>query len=300
MTDTPVAPTSQDRRKTQKALGRTMEPVDRPEDNVPGTVRQAQDNLSEYRIRELARLSGTSVRNIRAYQDRGLIPPPVRRGRVSIYSHDHLSRLRVITEMLDRGYTLSSIGELFQAMEAGHDIADLMGLQRAVSSPWTDEVPQTYSLGDLMKMFRGNFSPRWLMIATDLGLLEQTGAKFRAPSPRIVHAAAELVAAGIPFEDMVSVVRKLRANVEAASEDMVRLVERHCFDKYGPGLPPADKVPELAELVWRLRPLVEQGVLSEVARSMEIAANKHLGDRLSYVLETLYEREHQAPGGDDE
>ncbi|MEC9407742.1 MAG: MerR family transcriptional regulator [Abyssibacter sp.] len=250
---------------------------------------------AEYRIRELSRLSGTSVRNIRAYQDRGLIPPPIRRGRVSIYNYDHLSRLRVISEMISRGYTLTSIGELFQAMEAGHDIADLMGLQRAVSSPWTDEVPQTYSLADLMRMFRGHFSPRWLMIATDLGLLEQTGAKFRAPSPRIVHAAAELVAAGIPFEDMVSVVRKLRANVEAASEDMVRLVERHCFDKYGPGLPPAEKVPELAELVWRLRPLVEQGVLSEVARSMEIAANKHLGDRLSYVLESLYEQQNRSP-----
>ena len=256
---------------------------------------RAHEEPAEYRIRELSRLSGTSVRNIRAYQDRALIPPPIRRGRVSIYSYDHLSRLRVITEMLDRGYTLSSIGELFQAMEAGHDIADLMGLQRAVSSPWTEEVPQTYSLGELMKLFRGPFSPRWLMIATDLGLLEQTGAKFRAPSPRIVHAAAELVAAGIPFEDMVSVVRKLRANVEAASEDMVRLVERHCFDKYGPGLPPAEKVPELADLVWRLRPLVEQGVLSEVARAMEIAANKHLGDRLSYVLEALYEQQNRAP-----
>ena len=53
--------------------------------------------------------------------------------------------------------------------------------------------------------------------------------------------------------------------------------------------------PELADLVWRLRPLVEQGVLSEVARAMEIAANKHLGDRLSYVLEALYEQQNRAP-----
>lgn len=243
----------------------------------------------EFRIRELSERSGTTVRNIRAYQDRGLIPPPQRRGRVSIYSEEHLARLRVITEMLDRGYTLASISDLFSAMEAGHDIADLLGLQRAVSSPWTDETPQTYSLTELMRLFGGRFSPRWLMIATDLGLLEQTGAKFRAPSPRIVQVAAQLVEAGIPFEDMVSVVRKLRANVEAAAEDMVRLIERHCFDKYGPGLPPEDKVPELADLVWKLRPLVEQGVLSEVARAMEIAANKHLGDRLSFVLESLSE-----------
>lgn len=244
-----------------------------------------------YTIDELSDVSATTVRNIRAYQDRGLIPPPQRRGRVGIYNNEHLARLRVIAQMLERGYTLASIGDLFDAMAQGHDIAQLMGLQHAVSSPWTDETPQTYSLPELLKMFGGTFSPRWLMVATDLGILEQVGAKFRAPSPRILHAAAELVAVGIPLDDMLSVVRKLRSNVESAAEDMVRLVERHCFDKYGHGLPPSDKVPELADTVWRLRPLVEQGVLSEVARAMEIAANKHLGDRLSFVLDTLREQD---------
>ena len=28
---------------------------------------------------------------------------------------------------------------------------------------------------------------------------------------------------------------------------------------------------------------------------MEIAANKHLGDRLSYVLESLYEQQNRTP-----
>lgn len=247
----------------------------------------------EYTIKELAEAAKTTVRNIRAYQDRGLIPPPQRRGRRAIYNEDHLARLRVISQMLQRGYTLASIGELFEAMARGHDIADLMGLGRAVSSPWTDETPQEYTLGDLVRMFRGSFSPRWLLHATDLGILEQRGAKFRAPSPRMLHAAAELVAAGIPLDEMLSVVRRLRSNVEAAAEDMVRLVERHCFDRYGPGLPPPDKVPELADLVWRLRPLVEMGVLSEVARAMEIAANKHLGDRLAYVLEDMRQPEDE-------
>ena len=204
----------------------------------------ALEEKQEYTVEELALAANTSVRNIRAYQDRGLIPPPDRKGRMGIYSEDHRSRLRVISEMLDRGYTLSSIGELFEALASGHDIAELMGLQRAVSSPWTDETPQTYGLMELMKMFGGQFSPRWLMHATEMGILEQVGAKFRAPSPKLLHAAAELVAVGIPLDDMLSVVRKLRANVESAAEDMVRLVERHCFDKYGPGLPPAEKVPE--------------------------------------------------------
>ena len=35
----------------------------------------------EYTIDQLARAARTTVRNVRAYQDRGLIPPPERRGR---------------------------------------------------------------------------------------------------------------------------------------------------------------------------------------------------------------------------
>src|SRR5436305_1643105 len=46
---------------------------------------------AEYRIDELAREAGTTVRNVRAYQDRGLLPPPRRSGRVGLYTDAHLS-----------------------------------------------------------------------------------------------------------------------------------------------------------------------------------------------------------------
>ncbi|NEE49661.1 MerR family DNA-binding transcriptional regulator, partial [Streptomyces sp. SID8455] len=36
---------------------------------------------AEYRIEDLAHASGATVRTIRAYQDRGLLPTPERRGR---------------------------------------------------------------------------------------------------------------------------------------------------------------------------------------------------------------------------
>ena len=44
------------------------------------------DAMGEYRIDELARLAGATVRNIRVYQDRGLLAPPRRDGRVGIYT----------------------------------------------------------------------------------------------------------------------------------------------------------------------------------------------------------------------
>ena len=41
--------------------------------------------MTEYRIDDLAREAGTTTRNIRGYQDRGLIPRPIRRGRIAVY-----------------------------------------------------------------------------------------------------------------------------------------------------------------------------------------------------------------------
>src|SRR6185369_1969389 len=113
----------------------------------------------EFTVDELARSGGTTVRNVRAYQDRGLLDPPERRGRAGIYTQAHLSRLRIIGQLLDRGYTLASIGEMFAALEQGHDLAEIVGLERAVSSPWTDETPAYYSLVDLVKLYGGAFNP---------------------------------------------------------------------------------------------------------------------------------------------
>ena len=38
----------------------------------------------EFTIDELARVAGTTVRNVRAYQDRALLAPPERRGRAGV------------------------------------------------------------------------------------------------------------------------------------------------------------------------------------------------------------------------
>lgn len=242
---------------------------------------------TEYTIDALARAAKTTVRNVRAYQDRGLIPPPERRGRTGVYAAEHLSRLRIIGQMLSRGYTLSSIGELLSAWAGGQDLGALLGLETALSSPWTNESPKQYSFIELAKLFGSNFDPRWLVKASELGVLNPSGLGFTAPSPRMIQAGAELVKAGIPLDDMLDVVAQLRANVEQAAESMVRLVEKHLFDRYGSGLPPREEAPALGEMIWRLRPLVQMAVDAEVARAMEIAANRHLGDRLAHVLDEL-------------
>jgi len=251
----------------------------------------AAEARREFRVDELARAAGTTVRNLRAYQDRGLLPPPERRGRTGYYTSAHLARLRLIGALLNRGYSIANIGELLEAWHSGGDLGALLGLESAITSPWSDEEPQYVSLPQLMKDFGRQLTPASLARVISLGIVELDGTRARVPSMRMLFAARELNEAGIPLDEMLNIVRMLRGNVERVANEMVLLIVKHVFDPLGDGLPPARDVPRLADLIWRLRPLVNMAVNAEVARAMGEAANRHLGDRLSYVLDHLHERE---------
>ncbi len=239
----------------------------------------------EYTIDELAREGRSTVRNVRAYQDRGLLPPPERRGRIGWYSADHLARLRLIGSLLSRGYSLSNIGELIEALENGQNLRDILGLERAISSPWSSEQPRTYTMAQLLKMFGPVLRPRALKRVVSMGLLEPEGTRFRAPSPRVLQAGAELSRAGMPLEDLLSVLEGMRGNVQRVADEMVQMVAR-LLDHYGEGeLPPAEEIPQLSDIIWRLRPLAMMAVEAEVSRALERAANRFLGDRVAQILE---------------
>ena len=55
---------------------------------------------------------------MRLYQTRGLLPPPRREGRVAYYGDDHRRRLRLITQLQERGFSLASIKHLIDGMPA--------------------------------------------------------------------------------------------------------------------------------------------------------------------------------------
>ncbi len=241
----------------------------------------------EFTIDELAREASTTVRNVRAYQDRGLLPPPARRGRTGWYSSDHLARLRLINSLLARGYTLGNIAELIDALERGHDLHQIVGLERAIASPWSAEQPRHFTLPELLKMFGIVFNPRTLGKVIELGLLEPDGLRYRAPSPKMLIAGAELAKAGMPLDELLKVIEGLRANVQRVADQMVQLIAR-LLDHYGEGqLPPPEDVPKLAETIWRLRPLAMMAVEAEVSRALEKSANKFLGERVAQILEQM-------------
>jgi len=62
-----------------------------------------------FKLEELAKAAGTSPRTVRYYVQRGLLPPPVFKGKDSAYSKDHLTRLRAIRKLQDAYLPLDAI-----------------------------------------------------------------------------------------------------------------------------------------------------------------------------------------------
>ena len=87
--------------------------------HVPQTDANAIEAQKEFTIDELAREASSTVRNVRAYQDRGLLPPPEKRGRTGIYTDVHLARLKIIGALLERGFTINNIRDLLVAWQEG-------------------------------------------------------------------------------------------------------------------------------------------------------------------------------------
>ena len=241
--------------------------------------------MAEYRIDELAREADTTVRNVRAYQDRGLLPPPRREGRVGIYTEAHLARLRLIGQLLERGYSLANIAELVSAWERGQDVGELLGLEAALVGPWSDEVTGHITFDELTGVFGDD--PEALAESIKLGLLEPDDDGFRVPSPRLLHAGAELVAAGIPLEAVLNHARQLARDTDRIATRFVELVSAHIFEPYGDKPFPKAEVPRLAELLRRLRPLAETTVDAYLARAMERRMAKELGEHYDRLLEHL-------------
>ncbi|MEV4739385.1 MerR family transcriptional regulator [Streptomyces sp. NPDC049555] len=243
---------------------------------------------AEYRIEDLAHRSGTTVRTIRAYQDRGLLPRPRRDGRANVYGEAHLARLHQIAELLERGYTLASIKELLDAWDTGRGLGGVLGLVTETEGPWSDEEPGRIGRAELAAAFGGEQDDEAVREAVDLGVLvrlpssdEEPGEEFLVPSPRQLAVAVELHAAGVPLAAISGHLRELRTQVEHIASRFLEFTTEHVFRPYLDQPLADEKAAEAADLVRRLRPLAQQSVDAELARAMRELAVSHLRRHLA-------------------
>ncbi len=241
----------------------------------------------EYTVDELALASDCSVRNIRAYQDKGLLPPPELRGRKGIYNNQHLSRLRVIANLLERGYTLASIKDLISGLEQGVGLNEILGIESAVNSPWTDEAPTTLPVGELFEMFGDHADDASIELAEKMGMFSIQGDFARVGSMRTLNVALSLLEAGIPLPALLEVTQQSRDNMHNIAQAFVQMVYDHLLSSAEDGSLATLAPTELSgaiDLIWKLRPMAEIVVKAELGRAMDAAASAVLADQLEKII----------------
>ncbi|WP_055532030.1 MerR family transcriptional regulator [Streptomyces graminilatus] len=197
---------------------------------------------------ELAGLAGITVRTLRFYRERKLIPPPRREGRIAWYDDHHLARLRTISALLERGHTLNGIAELAEAFDNGRDVADLLGL----GAP-TEETPVRLTPEELADRFGPDATPENLAASMDLGYLGTDGEQIVHISRGLLDASAALVQEGIPLSAVLAAGRRVRDHADALAEIFTDVLLTHA--------PQADPT--------RLRPLARRVVEAELSLAMD-------------------------------
>ena len=243
-------------------------------------VPEGAEPRATYRIDDLARASGVTVRNIRAYQERGLLPPPQRVGRTAVFDDTHLSRLKIITSMLERGYTAGNIREMLHAWENGHDLGQLLGLESALV-PAVDE-PQVVTAAEARRLAGGEDD---LALLVEAGLVEPAGQKVRVLRPRLLEAFTEMRGYGMPTEALVAVHRRTVPAVDEIARVLVGAGTKQLAPRFfGDGAPSSAEVGELVELLTRFRALAMSAVTASVAVAIEREIEELLAAYLSTVL----------------
>lgn len=238
------------------------------------------------RIEEIATLARTSVRNVRAYRERSLLHAPRQIGRVAYYDESHLARLRTISALLERGYSMANIKELTGAWAGGQRLEDVLGLEQAITSPFSSEQPETVEASRLLAELGSALTPSLIARALELRVLVLEGTELRAPSPRLLAAGLEVARVGVPIEALLSELAALRPAIEQIARRFVRLFAENIIAKRAPSLK-GGKPPRGVELrrvenaVRRVRPLATQVVEVELAHALD----REIRDQLTTELE---------------
>ncbi|GAA0475562.1 MerR family transcriptional regulator [Streptomyces sp. NPDC046215] len=246
----------------------------------------------EYRTAELAEAAGITVRTLRFYRERRLIPPPRREGRIAWYGHHHLARLRTIGALLDRGHTLGGIAELLTAFECGRNVGELLGLSGALASPWSEETPVRLAPEELADQFEGEVTAENLAASLDLGYLAVDGDREELVhiSRRLLDASTELVRSGVPLAAVLAAGREVRSHADAIAETFLALVRTHVLPDVPGAADAPDEAARIAGTLARLRPTAKAVVDAEFALAMD--------RRVRSGLEGGASREGERPGSD--
>ncbi|BBY82841.1 MerR family transcriptional regulator [Mycolicibacterium pulveris] len=227
--------------------------------------------MAEYRLEELARISGVSARNIRAYRERGLLDPPRRVGRSAFYDDYHLSQLRTINQLHRRGFNSAHIAEFFSSMRQGADLADILGIQRAVLGPPADQAvesgPRSSAESPGIDIDPDGEEARRLV---EYGLAEVTEGVVVLADPAISDVIARTSDHLLYIRALLRIYEATRSAIRSMADGFVEVLEECVADRFGRRAPAPD---EMSRVTQDFRELWRRVVAGELDKSLRQQQN---------------------------
>jgi DNA-binding transcriptional MerR regulator len=228
----------------------------------------------EMTIRELSERTGMTVRNIRAHQTRGLLPPPVVRGRTGYYNAEHQARIELTREMQADGLNLEAIRRVLAGGDSSGE--GLFDFTRALRVPYEDEAPEIIGADELAGIWGADGDdPKLVGRAEKLGFIRSLpDGRVEVISPRLIRAAAELAELGVSPEAALTAAEKLRKHADGVSRAFVELFVKEIWIPFDRAGRPEGEWPRMSEALERLRPLAAGALMATFQIAMGEATEK--------------------------
>jgi DNA-binding transcriptional MerR regulator len=214
-------------------------------------VDEAVGTVTLLTLEELTERVGMSVRNIRFYTTKGLVPPPIRRGRSGYYTADHVARLQLVQELQGHGFTLSAIERYVAGIPAGASPEDI-ALHRTMLAPWMADSWEELSRAELDQRAGRALSAADLETLVALGVVQTAGrGRFRVSMSQL-GVGLGLLDLGYPIEAARAAAQVYAVHGRAIAEELYELFRTKVWPVYKEqGVSPET----IQEVVERLKPL---------------------------------------------
>jgi DNA-binding transcriptional MerR regulator len=231
-------------------------------------------------IDELAAQVGMTVRNVRAHQSRGLLPPPEIRGRTGYYGPEHAVRLELVKDLQAEGFNLEAIKRIVEHTPGSS--AAVLDFTRALVEPFTDEPSVMVDARQFIERWGEQASVDALERAQRLGFVRPLGdGRLELLSPRLETASNELARLGVPFDVALDLTETLKRHSEAIAKAYVRLFLDHIWRPFQESGEPEDRWPEIRDAFDRLRPLAGESLMAVFGLVMTETVERALERELS-------------------
>jgi DNA-binding transcriptional MerR regulator len=226
-------------------------------------------------LEELTERAGMSVRNIRFYTTKGLVPPPIRRGRNGYYTADHVARLQLVQELQGHGFTLSAIERYVAGIPVGASPEDI-ALHRAMLAPWMADSWEELSRAELDQRAGRALSAADLETLAALGVVRTAGRGQVLVSMSQLGVGLGLLDLGYPIEAARAAAEVYAVHGRAIAEELYELFRTKVWPVYKEQGVSPEKIQEVVE---RLKPLSIASLVQAYEAGMDATRRANIAKR---------------------